>query len=218
MSGHRHDDPQQDPKEFWEARYGERDQIWSGKVNAVLQDVASSLRPGSALDLGCGEGGDAIWLAEHGWRALGVDISEAAVERARRAAKERGLGSDVIAFEAADLSELELPAHFDLVTASFLQSPVELARASILRRAAAHVRREGHLLITAHGAPPPWAAPEHKAALHNFSPDQEIADLGLRPGEWETVIAETRHRSAIGPDGNPAELDDSVVLLRRLRG
>lgn len=57
-------------EEYWETRYGDADRIWSGNVNLVVAGVAAELEPGSALDLGCGEGGDAVWLAERGWRVL----------------------------------------------------------------------------------------------------------------------------------------------------
>ena len=211
---HDHEDPQ-DPKEFWEARYG-GEQVWSGKANAVLADVAASLPPGDAVDLGCGEGGDVIWLAEHGWRALGVDISEAALGRAREAAHTRGLSEDQAAFVAQDLSHLELPATFDLVSASFLQSPVELVREDILRRAAALVRPGGHLLITAHASPPPWAEASHTKDFRHIDPAVEIASLELSPGDWETSVAELRERSVTAPDGSPALLEDSVVLVKRL--
>ncbi|MDF1489995.1 FAD-dependent oxidoreductase [Tessaracoccus caeni] len=203
------------PAEYWEARYGERDQVWSGKVNAVLAGIASDLEPGRALDLGCGEGGDVIWLAEQGWKAVGIDISPTATSRGEAAAKERGL-DDRATFFAQDLADADLDGKFDLVTASFFQSPVELDRAAALRRAAALLRPGGHLLITAHAAPPPWANPEHLKTFRPIDPHDEVAMLQLEPGEWETVFAEIRTRTATSPDGVPGELEDSVVLLRRL--
>lgn len=67
--------------EAWEERYTASERIWSGRVNAVLAEIAAGLEPGAALDLGCGEGADVIWLAERGWRAAGVDVSATAVQR-----------------------------------------------------------------------------------------------------------------------------------------
>jgi 2-polyprenyl-3-methyl-5-hydroxy-6-metoxy-1,4-benzoquinol methylase len=55
---------------FWEDHYHRRERVWSGRPNPALVDVVGSLRPGTALDLGCGEGGDAIWLARQGWRRI----------------------------------------------------------------------------------------------------------------------------------------------------
>ncbi|MFK4484898.1 class I SAM-dependent methyltransferase [Curtobacterium sp. AB7] len=120
-------------RDWWEQRYAERDGIWSGRVNAVLADVAAALPVGRALDLGCGECGDVVWLAEHGWDTLGVDLSVTAIERGSRASVSAGV-EEQTAFVAADLATWETAARFDLVTASFLQSwPVEIPRAEILR-------------------------------------------------------------------------------------
>lgn len=204
-----------EPKKYWEDRYGDS-HIWSGKVNAVLARVVEGVEPGTALDLGCGEGGDVIWLAEHGWRALGVDISTKALQRGRAAAAERGLSPKQAAFLEQDLTHLNLPERFDLVAASFLHSPVALERTAILRRAMACVRVGGLLLVTAHATPPPWASEEHRAKFQDNSPQQEISDLTLAQGEWETLLAELSPRTAIGPDGQEGALDDSVVLLRRV--
>ncbi len=152
--------PTASAREWWEQRYAERDGIWSGRVNAVLADVAAELPPAPgdrarrALDLGCGEGGDVVWLAEQGWDALGIDLSVTAIERGSRASVAAGV-EEQTAFVAADLATWATAARFDLVTASFLQSwPVEIPRAEILRRAAGFVAVGGHLLVTAHAAPP----------------------------------------------------------------
>ncbi len=209
------DEPAQDPREYWEGRYG-GGQVWSGKVNAVLADLAPRLTTGHALDLGCGEGADVIWLAEHGWRCLGVDISEAAIGRARQEAAGRGIGDYRASFVVADLTDYRPPSPLDLVTASFLHSRVELPRRDILRRAVTWVKPGGSLLITAHAAPPPWAEDSHKREFRSVDPDAEIADLGLQSGAWETRVAEVRHRRMVGPDGVEGDLQDSVVLLHRI--
>ncbi|WP_409047672.1 FAD-dependent oxidoreductase [Microbacterium sp. HA-8] len=207
------------PAEFWERRYGESGLVWSGRPNASLVGVASSLAPGSALDLGCGEGGDAIWLAQNGWHATGVDISTRAVRRASEAARAAGIPSERAHFTAADLASWSSTERFDLVAASFLQSPVALARTEIVRRAADRVVPGGHLLIVSHAAPPPWARHTHTdghEGPRSFpTPDEELADLSLDEHEWQVVIAEVRARPATDPTGASATLDDTVVLLRR---
>lgn len=220
--------PETAPAEYWEYRYGSAEQMWSGKVNRVLADVASILPPGKALDLGCGEGGDAVWLAQHGWAATGIDISGTAVRRASEAARAAGLADEQARFVAADLSEFDGAEQFDLVSASFLHSTVTLPREAILRRAATLVAPGGHLLITSHAAPPPWAKGLHASREgeatepvheHRFpSPEEELAALRLDKAEWETVFAETREREATGPDGVEATLLDGVVLVRRRSG
>ncbi|KHK99451.1 hypothetical protein LK09_02000 [Microbacterium mangrovi] len=199
---------------FWEQRYAESDRVWSGRVNAVLADVATGLEPATALDLGCGEGGDAVWLAEHGWTVTAVDISPTAVARGEAAARERGL-EDRLRFVAADLETFETDGRFALVTASFLHSPTMLDRVAVLRRAAEFVAPDGHLLITSHAAPPPWASQLHEHAAELLPPDEDLARLAYDPAAWETVLCEVRRRDATAPDGSPATLDDGVILLRR---
>jgi SAM-dependent methyltransferase len=202
--------------EFWEARYAGTGQVWSGRANRAMVDVVSSLPAGRALDLGCGEGGDAIWLAQHGWRVTGVDVSLTAIARARDAAEAAGVPADHIRFLAADLGswrEDGNPSPYDLVTASFLHSPVEIPRADILRHAASLVAPGGHLLILSHASAPPWSAHQHDYRF--LTPTEEIDALDLPVSEWTVRIAETRAREATGPDGQRATMDDVVVLMHR---
>lgn len=207
------------PADFWEHRYADTDQVWSGRANQVLTDVAGELPPGTALDLGCGEGGDAIWLAENGWQTTGIDISETAVRRATEHAHEAGLGEQQARFRAANLATVDVQDTFDLVTASFLHSPVQLPRTAILRRAAELVAPGGHLLITSHAQLPPWSdvAPEEAPVFP--TPREEIADLDLPEGDWQVRVADVRTRRATPPQGGePVPLDDGVVLLQRTDG
>jgi SAM-dependent methyltransferase len=207
----------QDATEFWEHRYSEQTRVWSGRVNQVLAEVAASLTPGRALDLGCGEGGDSLWLAGRGWDVTGVDISTTALDRARTAAVAAGIPAARLHLVAADLGSWQPETEFDLVNACFLQSPVTLDRSQILRRAAARIATGGHLLVVSHAAPPPWAGGLSGHELHHtfLTPQQEVAAMGLPEPEWQQLIVEARQRSAIGPDGSSAVLDDAVVLLRR---
>jgi SAM-dependent methyltransferase len=215
------DAPQQDAAEFWESRYAGVDRAWSGRVNQVLADVARGLPPGRALELGCGEGADAIWLAEQGWQVTAVDISPTAIARGAAAAEEAGIAPGRIQWHAHDLATWAAASRstaaggacYDLVSANFLQSPVELPRAAILRRAADLVAPGGHLLVVSHAGFPPWSTHRHEQVLP--TPEQEIQMLALPPREWEVLVAEIRSREATGPQGERATLDDSVVLLRR---
>lgn len=207
LVGWEFDEADRSPAEFWEQRYSDSERMWSGKVNAVLASVAADLTPGSALDLGCGEGADVIWLAEQGWRALGVDISPTAVARARSHA---GAGAD---FEVSDLATFP-EGEFDLISASFLHSPVALERLRILREAAAHLTPGGHLLITTHASPPPWAEglKKHNHKLIGPEEELELLDLGA---DFTVELAEVRNREVTAPDGTPALLEDGVLLIRR---
>jgi SAM-dependent methyltransferase len=202
--------------EFWEARYADSDRIWSGKVNQALADIAAELEPGRALDLGCGEGGDAVWLAQRGWGVTGVDLSATAVARGRAAAAAAGLSPDRIELVAADLATWTSDNAYDLVTASFLHSwPVLIPREEILRRATSFVAPGGYLLVVAHAAAPPWASPEMVESNRFPSPQSDLTALELDPDDWIVLTAETRERAAKGPDGLPAALLDGVVLVRR---
>ncbi|TQJ31282.1 SAM-dependent methyltransferase [Microbacterium sp. SLBN-146] len=206
-----------EPERYWNDRYADR--MWSGNPNATLVDVVGGFVPTRSLDLGCGEGADVVWLARRGWDATGIDLSAAAIARAQAAAEEAGVSARFIAGDLDDTDPLGaagIDGSFGLVTASFLHSRVALDRARALRRAAGLVARGGHLLVVSHAAPPPWARPEHVAHHVFLSPEQELASLDLPATEWETLIVDVRSRAAVGPDGAPATLGDSVVLLRRV--
>lgn len=206
--------PEPTPLEFWEQRYAGVDRVWSGRVNATLAAVVSDLIPGRALDLGCGEGGDVIWLAENGWHATGVDLSPTAITRGRATADERGVASRTT-FIAADLASYSTSEAFDLVTASFLQSPVELPRERILRAATSFVAPGGRLLIVGHAEAPPWAPPGHAHDMVFPTPEGDLTALGLDATHWRTLVCEVRERAVTAPDGTPARLLDSVVLVQR---
>jgi trans-aconitate methyltransferase len=212
--------PAPGPADFWEERYAGSSRVWSGAPNRTLVDVVSSFEPGRALDLGCGEGADVIWLAQRGWRATGVDIAQTAIARAQAAASDLGLPH--VRFDAADLSTWRPDGRYDLVTASFLQSRVALSRTEILRAVADRVAPGGHLLVIAHAEAPPWSRLRHTHADGHHAdfptPDEEVAALALDPSEWTVHVAEVRARDAVGPDGEEAVLRDSVVLLRRKEG
>lgn len=216
--GHAEREGDETAVEFWETLYSgaERGAVWSGRVNHAIEVYAAGLTPGASLDLGCGEGGDALWLAARGWRATGIDLSRIAIERAQAAAETRGL--DNAHFVAADLVALaDRPAQidgaaepFDLVTACFFQSPVELPRELILRAAAARVAIGGHLLVVSH-APQPGM--EHPGEFP--SPEDELAALALDSERWEVLVAEVVTMPSTRPEHGPT-MDDTVVLAKRL--
>ncbi|PQM48086.1 Sarcosine/dimethylglycine N-methyltransferase [Mycobacterium talmoniae] len=206
-------EPLQDAREFWEQFYAENERVWSGRANARLVEVASALSLGRALDLGCGEGGDAVWLAEQGWRVLAVDVSTRALDRARAVATERNVVAR-IDFACHDLSDSFPDGRFDLVSAQFLHSTARLDRATVLRRAADAVAVGGTLLIVDHAAAPPWAG-DH-ARDHEFPTIAGVlAALRLDDAHWTRLRAERADRRAVGPDGQVGTLADNVFVLRR---
>jgi SAM-dependent methyltransferase len=215
-----HDDPSDAPPStepdgsvaFWEAHYGEKPQVWSGRPNGVLVEEVSDLAPGRALDVGCGEGADAIWLASRGWRAVAVDVSRTALERGARAAEEAGVGG-LIGWQWHDLGDTFPAGEFDLVNVQYLHSPVELPQDRILRAAAAAVASGGTVLVVSHAAFPPWS---HHHDDYTFPQPDEIAQsLGLADDDWDIEVCEIRERSTIAPSGEPAVITDSVVKARR---
>lgn len=202
-----------DTRAHWDRFYGERERRWSGRANPVLVEVAAALPPRRALDLGCGEGSDAVWLAERGWSVTAVDVSATALRRAGARAAATGLG-DRIDWQQHDLAVTFPDGAFELVSAQYLHSPLAFPRAAVLRAAAGAVAPGGLLLVVGHAAAPPWA--EHAGHDHQFdSPDEVLRLLELPTGQWRTDRAEVSAREAAGPDGRTGTLLDSVVALTR---
>ncbi len=101
----------------WNARYSEADRVWSGNPNGTLVTEIPGLPLGRALDVGCGEGADAVWLAAHGWDVTALDVSDVALERAALHAKQAGVQ---VRWVHAGLLEASLsPGAFDLVSAQY---------------------------------------------------------------------------------------------------
>jgi chemotaxis protein methyltransferase CheR len=197
--------------QFWEERYRSAERVWSGKVNPRLAEVAAALPVGRALDLGCGEGADALWLAERGWEVVAVDVSTTALRRATEAASARNMLSR-IDFQRHDLNESFPEGTFDLVSAQYLHSPARLDRDGVLQRATTRVNRGGVLLIVDHGAPPPWA--EHHD--HHFAGTEEVlGSLRLEAPRWTRLRTEAIERGMVGPAGEVGTMVDNLMVLRR---
>ncbi|KAA8888393.1 class I SAM-dependent methyltransferase [Nocardia colli] len=203
-----------DTVEFWENFYQEREQVWSGSPNFLLVREMDSAPAGSALDLGCAEGADAIWLAERGWKVTAVDVSETALARARARAAEQGITD--IDWQQHNLYETFPTGTFDLVTAQYLHSPVAKIdeRAEILRRAAAAVAPGGQLLIVGHADWPSWVeTPPHD--VHFPTTAEVLTGLALTPTEWTVKTDALAERDHTGPEGQPGVRRDNVLRIRR---
>lgn len=204
-------------REFWEARYRSADKVWSGNPNLRLVEQVADLPPGSALEVGCGEGADAIWLAARGWQVTAVDISTVALERAAGWAADAGAEVAArITWQQADILAWEpAPRQFDLVSAQFVHLPPEL-RDAFHRRLAAAVRPGGTLLVVAHHPSDlettvgRWNVPEY------FFTADDVAAV-LDPDDWRIVVVGAPERQATDPDGRPVTIRDAVLRAERRR-
>lgn len=204
-----------DVEQFWEQHYGAAERVWSGRANATLVDVVQDLPPGTALDLGCGEGGDAVWLALRGWQVTAVDVSPTALRRAAEHAAQAGV-ADRVTTQRHELGRTFPDGTYDLVSAAFLHSPVELPREDVVRRAAAAVAPGGRLVVLGHAGAPSWAPPEHVLHAHFPTPQEVLDALQLPPDRWTAERTELVGRTATGPQGQTGHLEDSLVVVRRL--
>lgn len=193
----------------WNAKYT-AERVWSGAVNSTLAPVASQLPLGTALDLGCGEGGDAIWLASQGWQVRGVDFSSEALARAAQAATDNGVASKCEWIQA-DLSIWTTNRAYDLVTCHFLHEELAV-RIRAWRSAAAAVAPGGTLLIVGH-APGEGAEFPGPALETRFSEDEIMMALALSSG-WE-VDVQTQERDTDDPSSSGRS---DVVFVATRRG
>lgn len=200
----------------WEHRYS-GDQVWSGNPNGTLVREASPLAPGRALDVGAGEGGDAIWLAQHDWDVTATDISHFAIERIAAVASERNLNVEVLQADANALDPFGA-ATFELVTAHYLaipRTPDNRALDNILRA----VAPGGTLLIVGHDRKSMSAAIDTLEQSQPFDPAAYIGidhfvDAITDSIEWHIVSHDTRPR----PPGSATaahHVDDVVLRAQR---
>ncbi|SDH46265.1 Methyltransferase domain-containing protein [Sinosporangium album] len=199
--------------DFWERHYRLLDHSWSTRPNAAVEVLVPKLfdRPGRALDLGAGHGGDATWLAFRGWSVTAVDVSQTALDRVDARAAVLGL-TDRLSTRRCDVTALRLPdGPFDLVTASFLHVA---DREKVLRRTAESVPRGGALLVVDHGSCAPWSW--NSASYQSFPTPAETADALALGAAWRAEVLESSTRVTTGPSGRSAEVTDTIVAMRRI--
>lgn len=211
-------DPEEVPRwdaEFWDDRYSGSEALWSGHVNAVVRDEATDLPPGRALDVGCGEGGDALWLAGRGWEVLGVDVSQVALGRAVAHARATGM-AERVTFEHRDLLAWSPPAEtYDLVVAAFVHLAGDTRR-EVYAALASAVAPGGTFLVAAHHPNDVGVVPRPPHPELFYTAEDLVADLPGGEGAWKVVTAEARPRPGSHPDGHEVTLHDTVLRARRL--
>jgi SAM-dependent methyltransferase len=212
-----HGAPDMDPaqllsQEYWDDRYG-GDPVWSGNPNPLLVRYAADLPPGTALDVGSGEGADVLFLASRGWTVTGADISPVALRRSAALAGRAGAAIAArIRWQQADVHTWAPPEQrFDLVSAQYVHLPTA-ARESLHRRLAAAVRPGGTLLVVSHH-PTDLDTVPHPVPRDMFATGEEMATV-LDPAEWAIETGAPQRREA-GPDGTLVTLRDA--LLRAVR-
>lgn len=195
-------------RESWNERYGTDELVWHAEPNRFLVEAVEGLTPGRALDLACGEGRNAVWLASQGWKVVGVDFSSAGLAKGRGMAHERGV--EVTWVEADVVSWTPPRGAFELVVVMYLQLPADQRRAA-LGHAAAALAPKGVLLVVGHDATNPtegFGGPQDPAVL--YGAEDVVGDLGgLRIDRAERV-----ERQVETPSGAAVALDALVRAVR----
>ena len=192
----------------WDERYSTRELIWTGRANQFVEAHLADLGPGTAIDLGAGEGRNAVWLASRGWTVTAIDFSQVGLDKAEQLASEHGV--DVATIQA-DATAWQPDDPVDLVVLSYLQLPADQQR-TVLEHAATWLEPGGTLFVIAHdrsnverghGGP--------SSADVCYSVDDTVAALdGL-----DVVVADVVERPVETTDGPKVALDTLVIARRQ---
>ena len=196
----------------WDARYSGRELVWGAAPNRWVTEVCTGLPPGTALDLGCGEGRNALWLASQGWTVTGIDFSAVALERGEELARRAAPLSGQVHWTRADLLTYRPdPASADLVVLAYMQLPAE-QRTAVIRAAAGAVRPGGRLLVVAHHS-------DNLAEGTGGPPDPRMlytAEEAARDLEGTARFSIERAERVSRPvDGAERDALDALLLARR---
>lgn len=197
---------------FWENRYRESEKIWSGEPNPQLIAEAAGLEPGKALDVGCGEGADAIWLARQGWRVTAVDFAQAALDKGEAEAQRQGV-AEMISWVREDLGAWNPTCEYDFVSAQFFHLEPPL-RDAVLHSLAAAVVAGGSMLVVGHSRQDLTKSIGHEHHGDLLFDPAEIGPL-FDPTGWDVIVSETRERVITDSKGNPVTATDTVVRAVR---
>jgi SAM-dependent methyltransferase len=195
----------------WDARYAATEQVWSRGPNQFVEAELAELPAGTALDLACGEGRNALWLASRGWDVTAVDFASVAVARGRR------LGGDLpVAWVVGDVLTVELPA-VDLAVLAYLQLPADERRTAV-RRALEALRPGGTFFLVAHDSSnltEGTGGPQDPSVL--YTAEEVLEDL--EGTSFDVVRADRVPRVVTGEDEHGGTIDrtawDALVRLVR---
>lgn len=202
----------------WDRRYADREQLWSGRPNGALVAEVAGLTPGRVLDVGSGEGADAVWLARGGWDVTALEVSGVALERAAGHARDAGVA---VRWVHAGLVEAVFPpASFDLVSAQYpalLRTPDAAAERALL----AAVAPGGVLLVVHHAGMDTARGCDTGQVQHTgFDPADYVGPSmvgALLDDDWEVELDEQRPRVAPQGGAGAHDTEDLVLRARRLR-
>lgn len=196
----------------WDARYAATDLVWSAAPNQFVAQELADLPPGRAVDLACGEGRNAIWLAARGWDVTALDFSGVALDKGRRLAEANALRGRVT-WQRADATAWEPEERYDLAVIAYLQLPAAERREAV-RRAFAALAPGGTLLLVAHDTTnlaEGTGGPQEPAVL--MSAEDVLEDLAGE--DLEVLRAGRVLRDVPQPDGSTAPAYDALVRLVR---
>ena len=208
-----------DTPEFWNEMWADIEDCSSGS-DEILLDQVECLAPGRALDIGCGTGGNAVWLAKHGWQVTALDHSVVAIEKCKRLASEQGV---TVEFVVADASAHHPEGNYDLITCFYLQLfPNE--RASMLARMSKALAPGGTFLFVSHdksGPPSGWSVED---MLSLTTPEEIVAELSelqierafvLNHDAAESHASHTHHND--GEQETHEAQESSSTIVRAIR-
>lgn len=217
--GHTHEHGEEDLElllrgqsaEAWDETYSTADRRWSGQPNQALVAEVAGLTPGTALDIGCGEGADTVWLAQQGWSVTGLDISGVALERARAAAEAAGVQAQWI---HAGLADVELPEDgYDLVSVFYPALPKEPAGVNLIALLGA-VAPGGTLLFVGHADLDPEQMRARGYDPEDYLSIEELQAALTRSSRWDVTVRDRRPRNVAEGSGAGHTHDEILRATR----
>lgn len=193
-------------EKFWNDMYGRSDRVMSGNPNPVLVQQVTGVKPGRALDVGCGEGDDARWLASEGWSVTAADISSTAIERAATLTE----NADITWVHENYLQTSPPAQSFDLVAMHYFALPKADGPTAALGIAGS-VAPGGTLLIVNHAVVEghEW----NGIRSSDYYEPHGIAEL--LGADWTVEIDETRPRTTAAPAGSGHSHDTVMKATRK---